>query len=275
MGEEFKVISKTKRIIKGEPWNRLFNPLVMETFLDYSSCRGGKLFAITGDLDNLGIYVARNGRPAAENLVDLYNQTIRNYLEMWVAQNQRNIKSLSFIPAGEEVLIVGIAFNENIPQDLFDKLQGGVMELMQNQPYLDLGETSVSFGGKVFGSELDPKIKLLTAAVKAGKTDEEVFPLYLEVMSEIRRETAIELDRQKFRDILNGDYPVQLRQLVLTRMLLYKKTTREILRALNQLPEEDIKLLLTLLGNIYGVEPGKENEVDNFLNDRLGNRNDK
>lgn len=62
---------------------------------------------------------------------------------------------------------------------------------MRNQPYIDLGETSASFGGKVFGSKLDPKIKLLTDAVRAGKTDEEIFPLYLEVVSEIRRETAI------------------------------------------------------------------------------------
>lgn len=268
MSKEFEVAPKTERIIKGEPWNRLFNPLVMEVFLDYSS-QGGKLFAITGDLDNLGIYVARNGRPAAENLVDLYNQTIRNYLEMWTAENQRNTKSLSFVPSGEEVFIVGIAVNENVPQNLFDKLQDGVMKLMQTQSYIDLGETSASFGGKVFGNELDPKIKVLADTVKAGKTDEEVFPLYLEVVSEIRRETAIELDRQKFKDILNGDYLVEVRQLVLTRMLLYKRTTRNIVKSLNQLPEEDAQSLLALLGDIYGVEPGKEDEVDNFLNRKI------
>lgn len=220
-------------------------------------------------MDNLGIYVARNGRPAAENLVDLYNQTIRNYLEMWTAENQKNTKSLSFVPSGEEVFIVGIAVDENVPQDLFDKLQGGVMELMQTQFYIDLGETSASFGGKVFGSELDPKIKLLADTVKTGKTDEEVFPLYLEVISEIRRETAIELDKQKFKDVLNGDYPVEARQLVLTRMLLYKRTTRDIVKSLNQLPEENVQFLLALLGDIYGIEPGKEDEVDNFLNGKI------
>lgn len=268
MSKEFEIDSKRERIIKGEPWNRLFNPLVMETFLDYSS-QEGKLFAITGDLDNLGVYVARNGRPAAENLVDLYNQTIRNYLEMWIVENQGKIMSLAFVPSGEEVFIMGIAVDENVPQDLFGKLQDGVMELMRNQSYIDLGGTSASFGGKIFASELDPKIKLLADAVKVGKTDEEVFPLYLEVMSEIRRETSIELDRQKFKDILNGDYPIEVRQLVLTRILLYKRTTREIVGALNQLPEEDIKSLLTLLGDIYGVEPGKEDEVDNFLKGKV------
>ena len=38
------------------------------------------------------------------------------------------------------------------------------------------------------------------------------------------------------------------------------------MNSLNQLPEDDIKSLLALLGNIYGVEPGKEDDVDNFLN---------
>ncbi len=272
MGKEFEVIPRTERIIKGEPWNRLFNPLIMETFLDYSSQKEDKLFAITGDLDNLGIYVARNGRPAAENLVDLYNQTIRNYLEMWAVENQQKTKSLSFVPSGEEVFIVGIAADKNSPQNLFANLQEGVMELMQKQTYIDLGGTSASFGGKVFGSELDPKIKFLADAIKAGKNDDEVFPIYLEVISEIRRETAIELDKRKFKDILNGDYPVEVRQLVLTRMLLYKRTTKDIVKSLNQLPEEEVESLLTLLGDIYGVEPGKEDEVDNFLNGKIRNQ---
>lgn len=115
MSKEFEIDPKEERIIKGKPWNRLFNPLVMETFLDYSS-QEGKLFAITGDLDNLGVYVARNGRPAAENLVDLYNQTIRNYLEMWTVENQGKIMSLAFVPGGEEVFVMGIAIDEDTPQ---------------------------------------------------------------------------------------------------------------------------------------------------------------
>ncbi len=85
MRKEFEIDPKRERIIKGEPWSRLFNPLIMEMFLEYQQ-REGILFAITGDLDNLGVYVARNGRPAAENLVDLYNQTTRNFLEKWTAE---------------------------------------------------------------------------------------------------------------------------------------------------------------------------------------------
>ncbi len=114
----------------------------------------------------------------------------------------------------------------------------------------------------------------LVETVKLNRPDEEVFPLYLEVLSEIRKGTAIELDKQKFKDILNGNYPVEVRQLVLTRMLLYKRTTREIVRSLNQLPEEDLDSLLALLGDIYGVKSGREDYVDNFLNGIAGSKND-
>lgn len=274
MSKEFDIDPKRERIIRGEPWSRLFNPLIMEVFLEYQQRGGGVIFGITGDLDNLGVYVARNGRPDAENLVDLYNQTTRNFLESWTTDNRPNIQTLSFVPSGEEVFIVGIASDENAAQGLFSRLRDGVMELMRNQRYIDLGKTSASFGGKVFGDELNPKINLLINAVRNNKTDKAVFPLYLEVLSEIRRKTAIELDKQKFKDILDGNYPVEVRQLVLTRMLLYKRTTRQIVESLNQLPKEDITLLLRMLGDIYGVEPGKEDDVDNFLNGMAGGKND-
>lgn len=55
-------------------------------------------------------------------------------------------------------------------------------------------------------------------------------------------------------------------------MLLYKRATRQIVASLNQLPEEDVKSLLNLLGSIYGVEPGKEDEVDEFLNRYIRNQ---
>jgi hypothetical protein len=258
-----------ERVIKGEQWNRLYNPLIIEVFLEYQQ-RGGVLFGITGDLDNLGIYVARNGRPLAENLVDLYNQITRNFLERWTYANRPDIQTMAYVPSGEEVFIVGIAGNEDIAQVLFNQLQGGVMELMRKQQYIDLGETSTSFGGKVFGKDLDPMINNVVNTVRSDKSDEKVFPLYLELLSEIRRQTAIELDKKKFKDILEGKYPIEVRQLVLTRMLLYKRTTRQIVQSLNQLPRVDIIFMLGMLGDIYGIEPGKEDEVNNFINGITG-----
>ena len=274
MNKEFETDPRRERIIKGEPWNHLYNPLIMDVFLEYQE-RGGVLFGITGDLDNLGIYVARNGRPNAENLVDLYNQITRNFLEGWVDENRENIKTLAFVPSGEEVFIVGIAGNKKTAEDLFSQLRDGVMKLMQSQSYIDLGGTSASFGGKVFGDELDSKIKPLVEAAKLDKPDEVVFPLYLEILSKIRKETAIELDRQKFKDILDGIYPVQTRQIVLIQMILYKIRTREIVRFLNKLSEEEIKSLLALLGDSYGVLPNIEYQVNRILTELWEAKNDK
>jgi len=256
---------KSDSVIRGEPWSRLYNPLVMDVFREYSQ-KKGKLFGMTGDLDNLGIYVARNGRPAAENLVDLYNQTTRNFLEKRYSENKSGIRSLAFVPAGEESLIIGVSLNSDIPRNLFEEVKIGIMELMVRQQYLDVGQTSITFGGKIFDDEFDLRIKKLVNITKTGKPDEKVYPLYLEILTEIRRETSIALDRQKFKNILGGDYPIELRQLVLTRMLLYKRATKQIVESLNQISKEDVVILLGMLGDIYGIEPGKEDEVDIFLN---------
>lgn len=266
-------LDKQERVIKGEPWTRFFNPVVMEVFSDYHKQRG-YLFGLTGDLDNLGVYVARNGRPKAENLVDLYNQTIRNFLENWAIENRDSLISMAFVPSGEEVLIIGTANNESAPLRLFEKIRDGTMSLISSQPFLDIGDTAASFGGKIFGREHDPRIDNLAIAVMEGKPDEEVFPVYLELLSDIRKEMAIELDRQKFKDILGGSYPVEIRQLVLTRMLLYKRTTRQIVESLNGLSKAEVTYLLQMLGDIYGVELGKEDEVDKFLNNITEGKND-
>ena len=88
----------------------MFNPLVVDVLREYVE-DGGSLFGITGDLDNLGIYVARNGRPSAENLVDFYNQIIRNYIQGWVIDHSDSLRSVAFVPSGEEVFVVGISKN--------------------------------------------------------------------------------------------------------------------------------------------------------------------
>ena len=253
--------STKEELIKGETWSRPFNPLVIEVFKDYVN-EGGHLFAATGDLDNLGVYVARNGRARAENLVDLYNQTIRNYLEGWVSENEKKIISFAFVPSGEEVLIVGVARATEIPKRLFDGLRDGISKLMESQEYLDIGNTSASFGGVVFGDKYDIVLKGLVENYDSSESDETVYPKYLDILTGIRTETAFELDKNKFQDILRGDYPVEVRQLVLTRMLLYKRTTKEILISLNRLSHDEVLLLLDMLGEVYGIEPGLEDQVD-------------
>lgn len=56
-----------------------YNPKLISAFCSYfDNINDLYLWAITGDLDNLGVFVAQNGRATAENLVDLYNRVIEN-----------------------------------------------------------------------------------------------------------------------------------------------------------------------------------------------------
>ncbi|OGE29111.1 hypothetical protein A2867_00065 [Candidatus Daviesbacteria bacterium RIFCSPHIGHO2_01_FULL_40_11] len=259
-------LDKQERVIKGEPWNRFFNPVVMEVFSDYYK-KGGHLFGITGDLDNLGVFVARNGRPKAENLVDLYNQTIRNFLENWAIENKDSLISMAFVPSGEEVLIIGLAKNKSAPLQLFEKIRDGTMSLTKSQSFLDIGDTAASFGGVIFGNEYDNGITEMVNAVQEGEPDSRVYPLYAALLEKIRQEMAIALDKQKFCDILEGNFPIEMRQLVLSRLLLYKKTTREIIIALNSLSPEEIKHILEVVGNAYGVSHGQEDVINKLIKD--------
>jgi len=252
------------RRIKGEPWVRLFNPLIMEVFREYIQ-EGGTLFGVTGDLDNLGVYVARNGRPSAENLVDFYNQSIRNYLEEWASTNYDSLRSIAFVPSGEEILLMGISKDITLPQTLFDEIKDGVMKLARDQKFIDIGDTSASFGGVIFGDKYKEETRKMIKTFDTGSGDEIIYPMYLQLMKSMRGEMAVALDTQKFKDILGGNFPVEMRQLVLSRMLLYKRATRQIILALNSLSHDEISQILGLVGNVYGVEGGKEDEIDNLL----------
>lgn len=251
-------------------WSRLFNPLVMKVLLDYNNNDNrGYLFAMTGDLDNLGVYVGRNGRAAAENLVDLYNQIIHNCLQKWRA-TRKDILSLSLVPSGEEALVLGVSDGQDAPENLFNTLRNEVMLSIKGQPYIEIGDTAASFGGVVFGSEFDAQIQNLVNAVQQkNNSDDEIYPLYLEILSAIRNKTAVALDRHKFADVLEGEYPAHVRNLVLTQMLRYKEATRVIITALNSLSEENLVELLVLLGNEYGVKPQKESAVNAFIREKI------
>lgn len=250
--------------LKGERWDRLFNPLVMEVFREHNK-EGGILFGITGDLDNLGVYVARNGRPSAENLVDFYNQIIRNYLQGWVTEHHDSLGSVAFIPSGEEVFLIGISRNPELPQRLFDEIKDGVMKLAHEQQYIDIGDTTASFGGVVFDDKYKKETDKMIENLQIGVGDSIVYPQYLETMRRMREDLAVALDSEKFKDILGGKFPIEMRQLVLSRMLLYKRTTKQIIMALNSLAPEEITKILEMVGNVYGIEKGKEDDIDNLF----------
>ena len=68
---------------------RIWSRKILKVVELYTRKRGVFLFAVTGDLDNLGIFVSRYGRPAAENLVDVYNRLIGAFMQGFVKKTQR------------------------------------------------------------------------------------------------------------------------------------------------------------------------------------------
>ena len=192
---------------------------------------------------------------------------IRNFLENWAIENKDSLISMAFVPSGEEVLIIGLAKNKSAPLQLFEKIRDGTMSLTKSQSFLDIGDTAASFGGVIFGNEYDNGITEMVNAVQEGEPDSRVYPLYAALLEKIRQEMAIALDKQKFCDILEGNFPIEMRQLVLSRLLLYKKTTREIIIALNSLSPEEIKHILEVVGNAYGVSHGQEDVINKLIKD--------
>jgi hypothetical protein len=73
---------------------------------------------------------------------------------------------------------------------------------------------------------------------------------------------AVELDRKKFSDILEGNYPIQMRLLVYYQMLKYKSGTKVLLQSFGNLPREDQEMILNIIGKgEYGIDDKK---IDNL-----------
>ncbi len=243
--------------------NIILNNLLLNFFKNHAKS-GKVLFGVTGDLDNLGVYVARNGRPAAENLVDIYNAVMEQVLKEWSVLHKIPVV---FVPSGEEVLILGSVDqpDEKIVMKLVLSLRKMVMTEMGKLDFLSLGTTQVSFGGKIFEDDFNNKIDNFLSILKTGTSQQELKEYY-NLLLELREAMAIELDRQKFADILQGRHPVSTRQLVYTQMLNYKKSTRDLLLNLNTFSETDISALVNELGTQYGIDEHKENRVQSILN---------
>ena len=137
-----------------EQWNSPCNPLVLHLLQTYENrSQDGTLFGITGDLDNLGVYVARNGRARAEVLVDFFNQVIRN--SVMELSLDHGVTDICFVPSGEEVFCLGITPESETARTIFFALRPKVMETMQSQDVIDIEMTAASFGGEVFADEYD------------------------------------------------------------------------------------------------------------------------
>lgn len=91
--------------------NSLLMDLVKENVLDVlrTAFKNPEhhFLGITGDVDDLGVFVAQHGRAHAENLVEFISVLTENYFMNWRDRNEAYISSFVFIPGGEEMLLLG------------------------------------------------------------------------------------------------------------------------------------------------------------------------
>jgi hypothetical protein len=196
---------------------------ILEKFITHPH---STFFGITSDIDNLGKYVARNGRAKGENLVDHYTDLLDQYLSNWKRENRESLLGLCFIPAGEEVSIFGVAKNSETPTELFQLLKTDFRKVLKdNQHYLRSQSTSITFGCSIY-DQPEIRIHIEKFIMTENKSS---YSQYLKLMEKLRTLTSHNMDREKFRSIANdGNTNVTLlRTYVYFKVLKHKQETAQ------------------------------------------------
>lgn len=184
------------------------------------------IVAVTGDIDNLGLFVSENGRAKAECLVDNYNALISS--EVQFLCQKYNIKyeiSLS----GEEIFAIFSLPKEillEVIESFFRKKINSIIS--QKSPFFRPMVT-ISFGilelNKIFDKELN--------YIRCGKYDDSFMS---DLIYRIRIELALYLDYEKFNDLNleSREEFIFMRNLVYAKMKEYKKDTALLLKKISK-----------------------------------------
>lgn len=219
------------------------------------------LFGITGDLDNLGIFVSKQGRAVAENLVETYNHIIGAYCNDFV-QNHSDIVEFAFLPSGEEIFAIGVADTKEVVDSFFSKLHTEINPLLKQSP-IQADYVTISFGTKIFN---DIPTQQVTDAVDSGDVTS-ANKVFLDTMLEMRKQLALELDKDKFKTLDCEDLAVFFRNCVYSKMREYKTTTRSALIDLSEKLKSDStykeQIKQSALNQNYGVD---DDSIQNLLN---------
>lgn len=222
------------------------------------------LFGITGDLDNLGIFVSQCGRAVAENLVEIYNHIIGAYCNNFITAH-RDIKEFAFLPSGEEIFAIGVADNTDIVDLFFSKLHSEINQILKESP-INAEYVTISFGTKIFDDIDTAKI---ISIIDSGDINE-ANNVFLNVMLDMRKQLALELDKDKFKSLECEDLAIFFRNCVYAKMREYKTTTKRALIDLAQKIKSDPKLKNTIqqsaLNQNYGLNDGSITTLIQLLN---------
>jgi len=197
---------------------------ILRILLCSQSSRPVVVFGITGDIDNLGEFVATNGRARGENLVDHYTMLLDRFLQNWKQAHADNVIDMCFIPAGEEVSVFGLAVNSKVPTSLFRALRKDFPQLLKHHHrYLGSHITSVTFGCEIFSQpNVLRRVKRFVRMKSVHSYAE-----YLALMELLRKRLALQVDQEKFKSLLKGDKrkATALRKYVYHKVLMHKHET--------------------------------------------------
>ena len=169
-------------------WSRKVHKVV-EYYVAHPTAR---LFAITGDLDNLGIFVSRHGRPLAENLVDVYNRLIGAFMYSFTKRHVGTIPKFCMIPSGEEIFAIGVTTNVSVARNFFRLLESEVNEFVRaNAPVL-IDDVTVSFGCSLFPSKIVRSVATQFVTLVRHNEVQKASQAYLDLMLLMRRTLSYE-----------------------------------------------------------------------------------
>lgn len=229
---------------------RIWSKKIINVLKKYKSGEN-VLFAITGDIDNLGIYVSEHGRANAENLVDVYNHIIGAIIKKYA--KQKKFVDFAFIPSGEEIFAIGIAKDNSDVYGMERLLKDEINDVIQSNCKIAKSYVTISFGVKVLNNFY---FSDLLEAIQYKRT-ENANDLYLQLMYKIRDILAQELDKQKFSSLKPCEY-ILYRNCVYACMREYKeKTKSKLIRLASALEKNDVKyvdLMNTKINKEYGID---------------------
>lgn len=217
---------------------KIWSKKIVSVLSFYKNNSQNYLFGITGDIDNLGIFVAQNGRASAENLVDVYNRLVGAFFYNFF-NTHLDIRVFCLIPSGEEIFILGVADNQKVISKLFQTTSREINKFIKiNMPtVLRNQKTAISFGCAILNNLIKIKnIKSLLKLIECGD-EKKASLVYLKIMYDIRTELSHGLDKNKFTTLgaNSVNEVILLRNLVYFHLLKYKKETRATLKSFSKI----------------------------------------
>lgn len=250
---------------------RIWSRKILQVIKAYNRNQNLFLFGITGDLDNLGIFVSLHGRPLAENLVDMYNRLLGTFMYEFAKEHSGAIPMFCMIPSGEEIFALGVATNQATIDKFFSLLKSEVNTFIKENAHFADDTVTISFGCKVFSGNTIDAVTSSFVMLANQRRVQEASSAYFELMLIMRRELAYELDRAKFESLNASDLDLVIffRNTVYTQLQSYKKETREALMTLAERLSHDSvlrgRLQVMALNLKYGVTDEDVRFVDELL----------